>query len=619
MGSSLARFDLERFDGTDDFCLWKEKMLAILIYQKLDSALDEDLGSNDVKKKDMDESKKKESDTIMKQARSSIFMHLADNVLRQVIGEKTTLGIWSKLNQLYMARSTVTKIFLKGKFYGFKMNATVTLDQNLDELNKIVLALTNMGGTIKEEDQAVIMLNALPDQFKEMRTVIMYSRDTLTLDDVMSTLRSRDAELNWQRAAKQESRTADALMVRGRVPRRGNSRFRGNSRSNSSNNDSNAVIEDSDRDVLTITNSETKVENSIDGDVCTSSCLKDQDWIMDTQVAAVDKCNSESKLWHARFGHIGEQGLVELSKQGLLLNYTHANLPFCEICVQGKQHRIKFLNSNYRAKSVLEYIHADLWGASRVKTQGDPDDGVETLDGYQLAQDRARREIRPPAKYAKADIIAYALSMTMESQDKVPKTYLEAINSKQAKKWNTAMNSKMQSLKKDKTWVVVLKLEGQKVIGSKWIFRHKEGLADDEPILYKARLLAQGFTQVEGVDYSELFSPVVKMKTIRMMLALAVQFDWNIEQMDVKTAFLNGRLEETIYMKQPDGFKVEFKDGELVCLLKRSLYGLKHSPREWYKKFDSVLTKVGYSRSKYDLPLFHKSKDTSCYIPNSVC
>lgn len=194
MGSSSARFDLERFDGTGDFSLWKEKMMAILICQKLDIAIEEGIIPDDANKK--------ESETVMKQARSAIIMNLADNVLRQVIGEKTALGIWNRLNQLYMAKSTATKIFLKGEFYGFKMNATISLEQNLDDLNKIVLSLTNMGEIIKEEDQAVIILNALPEQFKELKTVIMYSRDTLTLEDVMSTLRSRDAEMNWQKAAK---------------------------------------------------------------------------------------------------------------------------------------------------------------------------------------------------------------------------------------------------------------------------------------------------------------------------------------------------------------------------------------------------------------------------------
>ena len=139
--------------------------MAVLNYQKLDDALEERIEKLE---KESDAAKKSETKTIMKQARSAIIMNLADNVLRQVIGEKTALGIWNKLQQLYMAKSTSSKIFLKGKFYGFKMNATMSLEQNLDDLNKIVLSLTNMGETIKEEDQAVIILNALPDQFKEM-------------------------------------------------------------------------------------------------------------------------------------------------------------------------------------------------------------------------------------------------------------------------------------------------------------------------------------------------------------------------------------------------------------------------------------------------------------------
>ena len=133
----------------------------------------------------------------------------------------------------------------------------------------------------------------------------------------------------------------------------------------------------------------------------------------------------------------------------------------------------------------------------------------------------------------------------------------------------------------------------------------KDGISQTDPKRFKARLVAKGFTQVEGIDYAEIFSPVIKMKTIRMMLALAVQKNWEIEQMDVKTVFLNGRLEETIYMTQPEGFKVEPKGEELVCLLKRSLYGLKQSPRQWYKRFDSVVTKAGYTRSRFDTCLYY--------------
>ena len=98
---------------------------------------------------------------------------------------------------------------------------------------------------------------------------------------------------------------------------------------------------------------------------------------------------------------------------------------------------------------------------------------------------------------------------------------------------------------------------------------------------YKARLVAKGYSQVPGIDFGDIFSPVAKVTSIRLLLSVAAAFDFEIEQMDVKTSFLHGDLEEEIYMKQPEGFMVKGKK-ELVCRLKKSLYGLKQSPRMWY-------------------------------------
>ena len=95
----------------------------------------------------------------------------------------------------------------------------------------------------------------------------------------------------------------------------------------------------------------------------------------------------------------------------------------------------------------------------------------------------------------------------------------------------------------------------------------------------------KGFGQKKGIDFNEIFSPVVKMNSIRVVLSLAASMDLEIEQLDVKTAFLHGDLEEEIYMQQPEGFKVKSKE-DLVCKLKKSLYGLKQAPRQWYKRFD---------------------------------
>jgi len=115
----------------------------------------------------------------------------------------------------------------------------------------------------------------------------------------------------------------------------------------------------------------------------------------------------------------------------------------------------------------------------------------------------------------------------------------------------------------------------QRVVGCKWIFKKKEGIPGVEGPRYKARLVAKGFTQVEGIDYNEIFSPVVKHCSIRILMAIVNQFNLELEQMDVKTAFLYGDLEETIYMEQPKSF---VEDKSKVCLLKKFLYGLKQSP-----------------------------------------
>ena len=122
-------------------------------------------------------------------------------------------------------------------------------------------------------------------------------------------------------------------------------------------------------------------------------------------------------------------------------------------------------------------------------------------------------------------------------------------------------------------------------------------MSPTDPIRYKARLVAKEYTQREGIDYTEIFSSVVKFKTIHMMLTIVVQFDLELEQLHVKTTFLHRDLEEKIYMVQPSGY-IDSDKPEHVCLLKKSLYGLKQSPRQWYKKFDNFVPEIGFIMSQ---------------------
>lgn len=229
---------------------------------------------------------------------------------------------------------------------------------------------------------------------------------------------------------------------------------------------------------------------------------------------------------------------------------------------------------------------------------------VESLDSYQLAKDRTRRVIRPPTRYSYADLVFTALISVQETKTPEPTSFETTSMSKDRDKWLNAMLDEINSLHVNNTWTLVPKPANHKLVDCKWLFKIKEGDRILDPPRYKARLVAKGFTQCEGIDFNEIFSPVVKFKTIRIMLAAVTQLDLELEQLDVKTAFLHGNLEEKIYMKQPPGF-IDKSHPDYVCLLNKSLYGLKQSPRQWNKRFDTFICSIGFKKSNFDACLYY--------------
>ncbi|KAK8652037.1 hypothetical protein V6N13_141607 [Hibiscus sabdariffa] len=158
-----------------------------------------------------------------------------------------------------------------------------------------------------------------------------------------------------------------------------------------------------------------------------------------------------------------------------------------------------------------------------------------------------------------------------------PKTHQEAVSSSDSEKWLEAMRSEMDSMSDNQVWTLVEPPEGIKPIGCKWVFKKKTDM-DGNVQTYKGRLVAKGYRQIHGIDYNETFSPVAMFKSIRILLAIAAFHDQEIWQMDVKTAFLNGKLEEDVYMTQPEGFVTPENAGK-VCKLQRFIYGLKQASR----------------------------------------
>jgi hypothetical protein len=164
------------------------------------------------------------------------------------------------------------------------------------------------------------------------------------------------------------------------------------------------------------------------------------------------------------------------------------------------------------------------------------------------------------------------------------------------------MSTELIALMKHGTWDLVPSPSNCNPVGCKWVFRVKRK-ADGSVDRFKARLVAKGYNQRPGLDYKETFSPVVKPATIRTIMTIFVMNGWELRQMDVNNAFLNGELTETVYMMQPSGFK-DLSKPTHVCRLRKAIYGLKQAPWAWYTALKNAILQLGFHTSKADSSLF---------------
>ena len=973
---SIMKLDIEKFDRSTNFGLWQVKMKALLIQHGVHKAID----GVEKKPQGMTDTKWEEIDS---KALSAIQLCLSNEVLREVVKETTTKGIWEKLESLYMAKSVTNRLLLKSRLYDLRLEEGKPLKPYLDDFYSIVMDLRNIDVEIDDEDLAIFLLCSLPPSYKNFRETLLYGRENLSSEDVKNALTQRDL-IDTQLASKSSSGSSDGLFVRGRPNDRGSNGGRDNSRGRSKSKGPNKnkvcnycrIKGHIKRDCWKLKNKQSNgdnktnegstygnasvVEDTSDNDalVATNGINGNDDWILDSgcsyhmtphrkffstyknfdggsvtmgndatckvvgigkvqikmfdgvvrtlsevrhvpnlkknliSLGTLDKngcrwsaeggvlkvvrgslvlmkgtmvgslyvlqgstvtgsanvstsssmTDHETKLWHMRLGHMGEHGMNELCKQGLLGGKKLGNLAFCEQCVYGKHKRVSFKSAVHNTKGILDYVHSDLWGPSRktsiggsnylltfiddysrkvwcyfIKNKDDvfdvflqwktmiekktgrsiktlrTDNGLEFVEkkflnyclkhgivrhrtcvgrpqqngvaermnktllerarcmlsqaklgkhfwaeavstacylvnrsphsalnfkspqevwygspvnysnlrvfgcpayihvndgkleprarkciflgygigvkGYRvwcnesrkvitsrdvvfdestfvtpivetpitnndvgssndaleeveppndvdenvsiqstpLAHERQKRQSKPPRRYIEeCDYVAYALNVA-SNVDGVgdPNSYKEAMASHDASKWLVAMKQEIESLHKNHTWKIVEAPKNKKIVGCKWVFKKKESSPESGGPIYKARVVAKGFTQVEGVDFHEVFSPVVKHSSIRALLALVAMHDLELHQLDVKTAFLHGELEEEIYMKQPEGFEVKGTENH-VCRLERSLYGLKQSPRQWYKRFDSFMVTHDFTRSSYDSCVYFK-------------
>lgn len=174
------------------------------------------------------------------------------------------------------------------------------------------------------------------------------------------------------------------------------------------------------------------------------------------------------------------------------------------------------------------------------------------------------------------------------------------------------MEEELHQIEKKGTWSLVPKPEHKNVISTKWVFRNKLN-EDGIVVRNKARLVCKGYAQEEGEDYGETFARVARLEGVQMLLAYEDFKGFKFYQMDVKSAFLNGILEEEVYIEKPDGFALS-EDSDMVCRLHKALYGLKQAPRAWYECLHSHLVKIGFERTSEDSNIYLKSEGDQILI-----
>ncbi|GJR98548.1 retrotransposon protein, putative, ty1-copia subclass [Tanacetum coccineum] len=600
-----AKFDIEKFDGTGDFRLWRIKMRALLIQHGCEAALE-------VLPADMEAQTKVE---LNKKAHSAVILCLGNKVLREVTGETTAAGVWSKLETLYMTKSLANKLYLNKKLYKPLKGGLVTkgvvvitlkcvrsqvqfLLGKLDFCENYVLGKSHRVsfGVRRHTTQGVIdyvhsdlwSLSKVESlggkrfkheafgKFKEWKQLVENQTGR-----TVKKLRTDNGLKFCNREFEQlciESGIARHLTVAGMLQQNGLAERM------------NITLMDKIRCLLI----RSGLPNTFSAE---ATCMAA--YLINRSPSTEIEKKTPIEMWS---GHPSDYGMLRIFgyvayshvKQGklepravkcVLLGYPEGVKGYRLYRLDDESPKIVISRNVVFNESVMYKDTLKDSGACADKSVEELQVKVElqTLNNRTLEEDETNQEDQTDQEYGDdedagdqetdqtPDLTDYQLV-----QDREPRTRTKPLSSK----WKVVIKEEMDSLRKNKTWELVDHPAGQKLVSCKWLFKIKEGIEGVQKPRYKARLVACGFTQRQ------------------------------LEQLDVKTAFLHGNLEEVIYMRQPSGYE----QGNNVCLLKKYLYGLKQSPRQWYRRFDEYMMSNGFKRSSYDSCVYYRSYASGEYI-----
>lgn len=279
-------------------------------------------------------------------------------------------------------------------------------------------------------------------------------------------------------------------------------------------------------------------------------------------------------------------------------------------------------NDNHNGEQVGELEWEDVGGETEepeeetVEEDGEEEGNLN--ENAQIAEERGRRTRNPPAWTAdyvfddgedEVNMVKIELENLAFMVISDPTSFQQAANQSN---WRQAMDAEIKAIEKNQTWTLSSLPEDAKAIGVKWLYKTKLNELG-EVDKYKARLVVKGYAQEYGVDYTEVFTPVARMDTVRMILALAAQKGWGVFQLDVKSAFLHGKLEEDVFVEQPQGYEVKGKEN-MVYKLHKALYGLKQAPRAWFSRIETYFINEGFTSSPSEQTLFIKRREDKVLI-----
>nr|GEU98295.1 retrovirus-related Pol polyprotein from transposon TNT 1-94 [Tanacetum cinerariifolium] len=551
-----AKFDIKRFNGTGDFGLWRIKMRTLLIQHGCEAALE-------VLPTDMEAQTKAD---LNKKAHSVVILCLGNKVLREVTGETTAVGVWSKLETLYMTKSLANKLYLKKKLYTFYMPAGRKISEHIDEFNKIVLNLEN-------------------------------------IEDVMATLNSKEIK----ERSKAKGDDGEGLYVRGRTDRRDSRQSKGKLKSNSQGGSLKCYI----------CQSEDHLKRN-----CPKNNRKKSTGELNASVEEKDSLAQVESLGGKRYFLSTVDDYSRRDERTVKKLRTDNGLEFCnrefeQLCIESGIARHLTVTETPQQNGVAERMNRTLI------------DKVRCL----LIQSRLPKTFWAEATCTTAYLINRSPSRAIEKKTPMemwsghPSDYEmlrnvvfnESVMYKDTLKDSGAGDKSVEELKVE---VELQRLNNHTPEED----QSDQEDADDEdagdqatdqpPDLIVYQLVRDRDPRTRkkplraGIDYNKVFSSVVRHTSIRVILALTACKDYELKQLDVNTAFLHRNLKEVIYMKQPSGYE----QGNKVCLLKKSHYGFKQSPRQWYKRFDEYMLNNGFKCSSYDSCVYYKSYAPGEYI-----